>query len=186
MDVSLAGETIRGHYCYKYGDRESLVEARATAKTLAIREAIESYIVFIRSNTKVENFTLSEDIIQTISSGYLEDITILNRTERANKICCTIEGQIDRRRVERLIKESIENDRNGSDSLSGSDREDGIIARISRSIKRILPQGQPFDPRPLEGVHRHPHSRRRPVLRRPAGEFQGAGQELHHGRSGGL
>ena len=41
-----AEEKIKGHYCYTYGDNESLVEAREFARTMATKNAIESYNIF--------------------------------------------------------------------------------------------------------------------------------------------
>lgn len=56
-----ADEIIKGHYCYTHGDNESLKEARETTRVLAIRNAIESYRVFITSASRVANFQLTND-----------------------------------------------------------------------------------------------------------------------------
>ena len=55
-----ADEIIKGHYCYTYGDNESLKEAKEITRTLAIRNAIESYRVFITSASTVNNFQLTK------------------------------------------------------------------------------------------------------------------------------
>jgi hypothetical protein len=47
VSAAFAQDKIRGTYSYTYGDSESLVEAKQTCKDLALREAIESYYVFV-------------------------------------------------------------------------------------------------------------------------------------------
>ena len=44
---------------------------------MALRNAVESYNIFVSSMTNVHNFQLRNDIIQTLSSGYLEDLTVV-------------------------------------------------------------------------------------------------------------
>ena len=77
-----ADDVIQGHYCYTYGDNESLKEAREIVRTLAIRNAIESYRVFITSASTVKNFQLTNDLVQMISSGYLKDIKVIKQTSK--------------------------------------------------------------------------------------------------------
>jgi hypothetical protein len=77
FSLSFAQDKIQGSYTYTYGDKESLVEARQSCKDLAVRDAIESYYVFVQSSTGVENFQTKEDIIQSIAAGYLKDLRIV-------------------------------------------------------------------------------------------------------------
>jgi hypothetical protein len=58
-------DKIQGSACYSYGDNESLVQAEQMTKTLAIRNAIESYSTFIESTTQITDFQLSNDLINT-------------------------------------------------------------------------------------------------------------------------
>ena len=105
----LADEIIKGHYCYTHGDNESLREARELTKTLAIRNAIESYRVFIESTSKVQNFQLTNDIVQMISSGYLKDIKVLEHTEEGRTVCDTIQATVSPQAVEKIIKREVRN-----------------------------------------------------------------------------
>lgn len=97
-------DTIHGHYCYTYGDNESLKEARERTKSLAIRDAIESYRVFVESMTTVDGFTLTDDLIQTISSGYLKNIRTIEHTEKGRTVCYTIQAIVAPSEIESIIK----------------------------------------------------------------------------------
>ncbi|MFO7890952.1 MAG: hypothetical protein R6V04_11500 [bacterium] len=102
-----AQDTIQGTYSYTYGDNESLVEARQTCKDLALREAIESYAVFIESSTEVENFQTKKDIIESISAGYLQNVSIIEQTEKGRTITMTVEATVSPEEVISIIKKSV-------------------------------------------------------------------------------
>ena len=68
---------IDGEAEYKFSDNETLIEAKALCYNMALRNAVESYQIFVSSMTDVQNFQLRNDIIQTLSSGYLEDLTVV-------------------------------------------------------------------------------------------------------------
>jgi|GEM_PF-784469 len=103
LSISFAQDTIRGTYSYTYGDSESLVEARQTCKDLAIREAIESYYIFVQSSTEVENFQLKEDIVNTIAAGYLKNINIVDQKEEGRIITITIEATVDPDKIKEVV-----------------------------------------------------------------------------------
>ncbi len=103
LSISFAQDTIRGTYSYTYGDSESLVEARQTCKDLAIREAIESYYIFVQSSTEVENFQLKEDIVNTIAAGYLKNINIVDQKEEGRTITITIEATVDPDKIKEVV-----------------------------------------------------------------------------------
>ena len=48
---------------------------------MALREAIESYTVFVESSPEVENYELKEDVVKSLSAVYLTDIQIVQQTE---------------------------------------------------------------------------------------------------------
>ena len=100
---ALAQDTIRGTYSYTYGDKESLVEARSTCKDLALREAIESYYIFVESSTDVENFQLKEDIIKSITAGYVKNVQIVEQNEEGRTITMTVEASVDPDEVKALV-----------------------------------------------------------------------------------
>ncbi len=102
-----ADETIEGHYCYTYGDKESLKEAKDVTRTLAIRNAIESYRVYIESTTSVRNFTLTNDIIQIVSSGYLKDMKVVEHREEGRTICDTVEFTVSPKEIEKVVRQAV-------------------------------------------------------------------------------
>jgi len=97
-------EAIQGHYCYTYGDKESLKEAKELTRTLAIRNAIESYRVYIESASSVKNFVLTGDIIQILSSGYLKNIKVLEHKEEGRTVCETIEATVSPQEIEKVVR----------------------------------------------------------------------------------
>jgi len=102
-----AQDKIQGTYSYTYGDNESLVEARQTCKDLALREAIESYSIFIESSTAVENFQTKEDIIESISAGYLQDVTVTEQKEEGRTITITVEALVSPEEVKTIIDQLV-------------------------------------------------------------------------------
>jgi len=118
-----AQDKIRGTYSYTYGDNESLVEARQTCKDLALREAIESYTIFIESSTEVENFQTKEDIIESISAGYLQNVAVVDQTEEGRTITMTVEAEVSPEEV-RTIIDQLEKDQ--QHDLSGQDSTQSV------------------------------------------------------------
>lgn len=106
--LCFADDVIQGHYCYTYGDRESLQEARELTRSLAIRNAIESYRAFITSTSTVKNFQLKNDLVQMISSGYLKDIRVVEHKEEGKTICETIQATVSPQAVEDFVKRAKE------------------------------------------------------------------------------
>lgn len=103
-----ADDIIRGKYCYTYGDRESLKEAREITQQLAIRNAIESYRTFVVATAAVKNFQLTNDLVQMISSGYLKNMKTVEHTEKGREVCDTIEASISPQAVENILQSKIE------------------------------------------------------------------------------
>lgn len=104
--LCFADDVIQGHYCYTYGDRESLQEARELTRSLTLRNAIESYGVFITSTSNIKNFQITNDLIQMISTGYLKNIKVIEHREEGRSICETIQAKISPQALESIIKEA--------------------------------------------------------------------------------
>lgn len=107
ISTLFAQDTIRGTYTYTYGDSESLVDARQTCKDLALREAIESYAVFVESSTMVQDFQLKEDIIHSISTGYLTNVKIVDQKEEGRTITISVEALVNAEEVKKMMEASI-------------------------------------------------------------------------------
>ncbi len=144
--VVSAQDVIRGTYSYTYGDAESLVEARETCKDLALREAIESYSVYVESSTEVENFQVTEDIIQTLSAGYLKNVKIVEQTEEGRTITMTVEATVQSDEVEALVAErSTSEEEFDSSDEAGSDMESRLFSLLSAYESRMVSVENAFE-----------------------------------------
>ncbi|MBH0203162.1 MAG: hypothetical protein HP496_12920 [Nitrospira sp.] len=76
-------ETVRGNACYRFGDEETPAKARRGAIALAQEQAIRSHRVFVESSTRVKNFQMEEDLIQTASAAMLQEMQISRVARRA-------------------------------------------------------------------------------------------------------
>jgi len=128
--LAYGDDTIRGTYAYTYGDSESLISARKTCKDLALREAIESYHLYIQSSSRIDNFQTAEDIIQTISAGYVHDIKTVNQEEEGRTITITVEAVVNPEEVQKLLENRIEKEPAMAEEPSGSvdDTENAAMA----------------------------------------------------------
>lgn len=97
---------IRGEESYTYGDNESLLAAKETARSLAIRRAIESYRVFVEATSKVQDLKVVNDLIQTISTGYLYDLKVDMR-EDGRTLRAKVKAYIRSSEVKALLFPSI-------------------------------------------------------------------------------
>jgi|TARA_Y100000294_G_scaffold174537_1_gene192791 hypothetical protein len=78
---------IEGKAEYNFSDNETLIEAKSLCYNMALRNAVESYQIFVSSMVDVRNMQLRNDIIQTLSTGYLEDLTVVDeRIDKNNNI----------------------------------------------------------------------------------------------------
>jgi len=159
--VCISEETIKGHYCYTYGGRETIQESRELTRTLSIRNGIESSKVFIESTGKVTNFTLTNDLIQIISSGYLKNVKVLEHTEEENTICETISGTVEEKQVEKVIKNQVQKrikevedtglDNNGLIKiLSISESEEHVSGKVRKQVNikvKTLDEFRSYDER---------------------------------------
>jgi hypothetical protein len=100
-------DVIRGTYSYTYGDGESLVEARQACRDLAVKDAIESYYLYVESSSTVENNTLKDDIVKSLAAGHLKNIRTLEQKEEGRTVTLTVEAEVDPGDVQALVKEKI-------------------------------------------------------------------------------
>jgi hypothetical protein len=114
-NAAWCADKISGSACYTYGDNESLVQAEQMTKTLALRNAIESYSTFIESTTKITDFQLSTDLINTISTGQVKKVKVLKRLQSGRKLCYTVEGIVDPNELRSAIKDYLSNKNKSSD-----------------------------------------------------------------------
>ena len=107
--VTWCADKIQGNACYTYGDSESLIQAEQMAKTFAIRNAIESYSIFIESTTKITDLQLSSDLVKLVSTGQVKGPKVLRRLESGRKLCYTVEALIDPQETKKAINDFLKN-----------------------------------------------------------------------------
>ena len=133
--ILAAQDTITGTYSYTYGDSESLVDARQSCKDLALREAIESYYIFVESSTEVDNFQIKEDIIKSISAGYLKDIKVVDQNEEGRTITMTVEATVSADEIKKVVEEIATAGRETSTESETEISTDTLRVRESDSEK---------------------------------------------------
>jgi len=107
--VANAAETIKGHACYHYSDNESINAARDIALSMAKREALESYSVFVESTSTVENYVLKNDLISSLTAAVLKNLKVIGKSEdtKNRKVCRTIQAKIEPLDVKNEIETKI-------------------------------------------------------------------------------
>lgn len=100
-------ETVRGSGCYKFGDEETPAKARRGAIAIAQEQAIRSHRVFVESSTRVKNFQLEEDLIQTASAAMLQNVKIENEERKAQEICVALTAQISPVSIDDMIRQRL-------------------------------------------------------------------------------
>ncbi|NOS77761.1 MAG: DUF4384 domain-containing protein [Nitrospira sp.] len=98
-------EAVEGQACYRYGDKETPVQAKEEALALARKNAVENHRVFIDSTSTVKDFQLEKDLVEAVSVGTLTQIKILTQKEEGREVCLSISGMINPGQTEDLIEQ---------------------------------------------------------------------------------
>ena len=93
----IGGEIIKGKACYRFSDQESIAAARDIALAMAKREALEGYSVFVNATTTVENYTMKNNLITSITAANLNNLKITKKSENLAKreVCRAIQAEVD-------------------------------------------------------------------------------------------
>jgi len=121
---------IGGKYCYQYGDSESLVAAKEISYAMALRNAIETYQTFVTSTSIVEDYRLQKDLVETIASGYVENIRILKQEVQGRTVCTELVGRVNPQAVKTIIARKVERARKAKD--------EGFDGLLSNETIKIL------------------------------------------------
>jgi hypothetical protein len=177
--ISWSADKIEGNACFTYGDNESLVQAERTAKMLALRNAIESYGVFIESKSQIKNYEIMSDIIESVSAEQVRNVKILKRTQSGRKICYTIRGYVEPERMKKAMKNyssdvstSVQLQDNGYVRIIGEPMVVRICTRMSsdnKVEKKYLPE---FDDERLNVLEREKYGFNRDCSRFLSGDLQ--------------
>ena len=98
---------IHGEYCYQYGDSESLMIAKEISYTMALRKAIETYQIFVASTSVVQDFRLKKDLVETIVSGYVENVKIVRQDVEGRNVCTGLIGYINPDVIKSIVARNI-------------------------------------------------------------------------------
>jgi hypothetical protein len=120
---------IHGYYCYRYGDSESLLAAKEISYAMALRTAIERYKTFVASTSVVDDFQLRKDLVETIVSGYVENVEVEREDVQGRNVCTELAGYVDPEAVGDIIAKKIR-------ILSGQRRTEfgGIVSNLYLKI----------------------------------------------------
>ena len=108
---------VTGDYTYAYGDSETLLEAKNICYSMAIREAIESNSIFISSTTVVTHSQLN-DLIQTISSGYLQELKVVEEKIEGRNVYYKVEAYVEPDVIKESIGREVKRIKSGQDYKS--------------------------------------------------------------------
>ena len=101
-------ETVTGEGCYAYGDNETPAQAKQVAQSIAQEKAVRSHRVFVQSATKVKNFQLEDNVIQTASAGMLEQIKVEKEEKKTGQeICVRISAKLSPLSIDEMIRQKI-------------------------------------------------------------------------------
>lgn len=99
---------ISGKYCYQYGDSESLMIAKEISYAMALRKAIETYKTFVTSTSIIEDFQMKKDIIETIASGYVDNVKVINQDVQGRTVCTSLVGYVNPDAVKSIITRKVD------------------------------------------------------------------------------
>jgi len=88
-------EVVQGKACYAFGDDETPKMAKKKAEIFARERAVSGYRVWVESSSKVKDYELQEELIQSISAGMLHKVTIAKEVWDGREICIEISAEID-------------------------------------------------------------------------------------------
>lgn len=100
-------DSVTGKGCYTYGDNETPINARKAAIIIAQEDAVTHHHVFVQSESKLKNFHLEEDLIQTASAAMLENVQVEKEEREAQKICVHITAKLSPVSVQELITQRV-------------------------------------------------------------------------------
>lgn len=73
----------------------------------AQEEAVRSFGVFVKSSSRIKNFQMEEDIIQTTSAAMLQEIIVEKEERKPQEICITLRAKISPVSLEEMIKQRL-------------------------------------------------------------------------------
>ncbi len=109
VPIVIGGEVITGKGCYRFSDQESIAVAREIALSMAKRDALEGYAVFVNATATVDNYVLKNSIISSVSASVLNNMKIKSKKENLEKreVCREISAVVEEIEVKKEITSRI-------------------------------------------------------------------------------
>ena len=111
LSLSFAQERVmlEGAYKYKWGDNETVLEAESLCYNMALRNMVESYQIFVASTTDLQNYEVRNDLIQTLSAGYLEDLTVVEKNidKEKNEAYYKLRAYVEPVEFKRVLQQEV-------------------------------------------------------------------------------
>ncbi|MGH7231721.1 MAG: hypothetical protein ACREJU_10240 [Nitrospiraceae bacterium] len=86
---------LTGEYQYTYGDQQTPEQARQIVYAMAVRKAIEAYPAFMEDTSPVKDPDVIKSLVQTLASGHLQDLEIVEQTEQGRRLSCKVRASVD-------------------------------------------------------------------------------------------
>ncbi len=137
---------IVGDYRYTYHDPETPTEAKATACREALRLAISTWPSFREQTAAVVDSPLLKDIVQTIASGYVHDVQVIEQAEKGRTVYCKVRGSVQPDEIRSVVQAQLSGTGNTQTAveqnralrvLSVREDKDGTISVVFKALKRL-------------------------------------------------
>jgi hypothetical protein len=142
-----AAETISGQACYRFSDNESIAAARDIALSLAKRDALERYAVFVDSTTTVENAALKNDLITSLTGAVFRNLKVTDQKEdlQGREVCRSIVAEVEPVEVKSQVVAKINAFRIRSANVQTGLPENDRIRVLKTDQKRCLKGNDYFE-----------------------------------------
>lgn len=102
---------VVGEFSYHYGDNESLAQAKEICRIGALKNALESAMVFVSYEVRINASGIDTLDIHSFASGCLKKVESIKESVKGRAIFCRIKGIVDIPLMERRLKEYISSNR---------------------------------------------------------------------------
>lgn len=100
-------KSVIGSFTYRYGDSESLSQAKETCLKLALKRALESAMIYIHSDVRIDAGGLTEADIRSLAAGCLEDVEVLQERVQGRNVTYRLRAFVDPVQLEESIHKGI-------------------------------------------------------------------------------
>jgi hypothetical protein len=111
---------VYGHACYMYGDNETPLTAKKSSLIMAKQAAVENYRIFVSSSSQVDMGELKEDLISSVSGGFLYGLKVDKQETNGREICTSVSAKLNTREVDDFIKSQIKKKKRASQKAASS------------------------------------------------------------------